>query len=237
MLGPPSLILACLAMAATAMQPTAARTPRSTRYHRTNSIRAQAGAWPALAFRAPLGGHVLRSRKLIAQYDAQGLPAGWTTGFDQANQCTYYVNEQTGQSQWEPPQQEASQQEYGSFDAYAQQQQVPQQEYGNVAGKLDLDQYRQYTSDRGERVTETELRRRFDELNQAYNDSPDQYGQHTGGRDQFLRGGAGPSFKGGAYNFAGQQGRELSPLVEFLRWQEWYVQYCKLRNIGQGAQR
>merc|ERR1712106_667501 len=175
--------------------------------------------------RIPLGGRV---RVLATMRD---LPAGWTTGFDQANQATYYVNEQTGQSQWEPPQQED-----GRFDAYAQQQsqqQAPLQDYG----KLDLDQYRQYTSDRGERVTETELNRRFDELNQAYNDSPDQYGQQAGGRDQFLQGGAGPSFKGGAYNFAGQQGRELSPLVEFLRWQEWYVSYCKLRNIGQGAQR
>merc|ERR1712129_467681 len=95
-------------------------------------------------------GRVPRSRKLVAQY-AQDLPVGWTTWVDQANQATYYVNEQTGQSQWEPPQQE-----YGSFDAYAQQQsqqQAPLQDYG----KLDLDQYRQYTSDRGERVTETEL--------------------------------------------------------------------------------
>ena len=182
-------------------------------------------AMPALTPvpRAPLG-HLQRSRTLFAQV------AAWTTRAD-PNGDTYYYNEQTGQSQWEPPQQE-----YGSYDAYAQQQaqqQAPQQDYGT----LDLDQYRQYTSDRGERVTETELNRRFGELNQAYNDSPEQYGQQAGGRDQFLQGGAGPSYKGGAYNFAGQQGRELSPLVEFLRWQEWYVSYCKLRNIGQGAQR
>ena len=203
-----SCLLACLATTVVALQPTA-------------TLRAVG--------RFPLGGRVPRSRQLVATM--RDLPAGWTTGFDQANQATYYVNEQTGQSQWEPPQQE-----YGSYDAYAQQQaqqQAPQQDYGT----LDLDQYRQYTSDRGERVTETELNRRFGELNQAYNDSPDQYGQQAGGRDQFLQGGAGPSFKGGAYNFAGQQGRELSPLVEFLRWQEWYISYCKLRNIGQGAQR
>ena len=205
----PSLacLLACLATTVVALQTTA-------------TLRAVG--------RVPLG-CLPRSRQLVATM--RDLPAGWTTGFDQANQATYYVNEQTGQSQWEPPQQE-----YGSYDAYAQQQaqqQAPQQDYGT----LDLDQYRQYTSDRGERVTETELNRRFGELNQAYNDSPDQYGQQAGGRDQFLQGGAGPSFKGGAYNFAGQQGRELSPLVEFLRWQEWYVSYCKLRNIGQGAQR
>ena len=201
-------MLACLATTAVALQPTA-------------TLRAVG--------RIPLGGRV---RVLATMRD---LPAGWTTGFDQANQATYYVNEQTGQSQWEPPQSE-----YGSYDAYAwqqaqqqAQQQAPQQDYGT----LNLDQYRQYTNDRGERVTETELNRRFGELNQAYNDSPEQYGQQAGGRDQFLQGGAGPSYKGGAYNFAGQQGRELSPLVEFLRWQEWYVSYCKLRNIGQGAQR
>ena len=203
-------LLACLAATAMALQPTA-------------TLRAVG--------RVPLGGRVPRSRQFVATMTMRDLPAGWTTGFDQANQATYYVNEQTGQSQWEPPQQE-----YGSYDAYAwqqAQQQAPQQDYG----VLDFDQYRQYTSDRGERVTETELNRRFGELNQAYNNSPEQYGQQAGGRDQFLQGGAGPSFKGGAYNFAGQQGRELSPLVEFLRWQEWYVSYCKLRNIGQGAQR
>ena len=41
------------------------------------------------------------STLVVAQLD--GLPAGWTTGFDEANQATYYINEQTGQSQWEPP--------------------------------------------------------------------------------------------------------------------------------------
>jgi len=38
-------------------------------------------------------------------YQQQGLPAGWTTGIDQSSGQTYYFNEQTGQSQWEPPQQ------------------------------------------------------------------------------------------------------------------------------------
>lgn len=36
----------------------------------------------------------------------QHLPAGWTVGFDQASGATYYYNEQTCQSQWEPPQQQ-----------------------------------------------------------------------------------------------------------------------------------
>ena len=35
---------------------------------------------------------------------AQGLPAGWSAAVDQASGQTYYYNEQTGQSQWEPPQ-------------------------------------------------------------------------------------------------------------------------------------
>ena len=194
-------VLACLATTAVALQPSA--TP-----------------WA--------GARVPRSRQLLATM--RDLPPGWTTGFDQANQATYYVNEQTGQSQWEPPQPE-----YGSYDAFAwqqAQQQAQHQAQQQGYGTLDLAQFRQYTSDRGERVTETELNRRFGELNQAYQG---QYAQHAGGRDQFFQGGAGPSYKGGAYNFAGQQGRELTPLVEFLRWQEWYVSYCKLRNIGQHA--
>ena len=41
--------------------------------------------------------HVQRSRKLFAQ-----IADGWTTRAD-PNGDTYYYNEQTGQSQWEPP--------------------------------------------------------------------------------------------------------------------------------------
>ena len=55
---------------------------------------------------APLG-RAWRSRTILAQYyeqDQQGLPAGWTAGFDQTSQTTYYVNDQTGVSQWERPQ-------------------------------------------------------------------------------------------------------------------------------------
>ena len=54
----------------------------------------------------PLG-RAWRSRTILAQYyeqDQQGLPAGWTAGFDQTSQTTYYVNDQTGVSQWERPQ-------------------------------------------------------------------------------------------------------------------------------------
>lgn len=36
---------------------------------------------------------------------AQALPAGWVSGVDPASGHTYYYNEQTGQSQWDPPQQ------------------------------------------------------------------------------------------------------------------------------------
>jgi len=38
------------------------------------------------------------------QYEQeQGLPAGWIAGVDPASSLTYYYNEQTGESQWEPP--------------------------------------------------------------------------------------------------------------------------------------
>mmetsp|Transcript_6596 Transcript_6596/g.15384 ORF Transcript_6596/g.15384 Transcript_6596/m.15384 type:complete len:298 (-) Transcript_6596:339-1232(-) len=56
--------------------------------------------------RVPLGrAQVQASIKLVAEpqnivpYDV--LPAGWMTGVDQGQ--TYYYNEQTGQTQWEPP--------------------------------------------------------------------------------------------------------------------------------------
>ena len=38
-------------------------------------------------------------------YSQQGLPANWVIGIDQESGANYYYNEQTGQSQWEPPQQ------------------------------------------------------------------------------------------------------------------------------------
>jgi len=46
-----------------------------------------------------------RSRFVVAQQQdyAQELPAGWQLGFDQTSGATYYINEQTGISQWEPP--------------------------------------------------------------------------------------------------------------------------------------
>ena len=39
-----------------------------------------------------------RTRKLVAQ-------DGWTTALDEGTGATYYYNELTGQSQWEPPDQ------------------------------------------------------------------------------------------------------------------------------------
>jgi len=66
---------------------------------------------PALgaAWRAPQCARVRCSRSVVAQYEE--LPPGWTSGYDQASGATYYINENTGESQWEPPQANA-QQEY-----------------------------------------------------------------------------------------------------------------------------
>ena len=47
------------------------------------------------------------------QGGAQNLPAGWISGIDQASGQTYYYNQQTGQSQWEPPQQQGG--GYGGY--------------------------------------------------------------------------------------------------------------------------
>ena len=53
---------------------------------------------PALSVRRPPRNRgQLRTRTLLAQ-------DGWTTTLDQESGQTYYYNEQTGQSQWEPPQ-------------------------------------------------------------------------------------------------------------------------------------
>ena len=40
---------------------------------------------------------------VVAQQGYGNLPAGWISGIDQTSGQTYYYNEQTGQSQWEPP--------------------------------------------------------------------------------------------------------------------------------------
>jgi len=49
---------------------------------------------------------VLQDYAVFAQQDtAQALPAGWISGTDPSG-ATYYYNENTGQSQWEPPQQQ-----------------------------------------------------------------------------------------------------------------------------------
>ena len=58
----------------------------------------------ASALRSPLGGPVQRARRLTMQ--EQGLPVGWSSAYDATRGATYYVNEQTGESQWEPPQQQ-----------------------------------------------------------------------------------------------------------------------------------
>ena len=94
--------------------------------------------------------------------------------------------------------------------------------------------------ERGEPLTDRQLREKFDELNQ-YAQQPDLYEMiekendlygnemdYNGGRGQF----ADAPYQGGAYNYRAQQSRVSTPLLEFLRWQEWYVKYCKLRNIN-----
>ena len=71
-------------------------------------------AMPQQGEYAQQGGHAQQSGHAQQEYAqqhgytqqgyTQALPAGWITGVDQASGATYYFNEQTGQSQWEPPQ-------------------------------------------------------------------------------------------------------------------------------------
>lgn len=75
--------------------------------------------WPMLAVpRSHSRVHMQRSRNLFAQ-----LAPGWVTGIDEASGMTYYYNEQTGQSQWEPPEAGTAQQGYDQQDYALQQQQ------------------------------------------------------------------------------------------------------------------
>ena len=131
-----------------------------------------------------------------------------------------------------------------------QYQPPPGQQQQGEHHRLDFDMYRQFAA--GEGVPEEELQHRFDALDsyaQSYN-----FAHVDGGRGQDPNA---PAYTGGAYNYAPQRAARLArerekarelmnrrdlklsgflaptPLQEFLRFQEWYVQYCKLRNIGQ----
>ena len=68
----------------------------------------------APGLRSPLGGRVQRARRLTMQ--EQGLPVGWLAAFDGTSGATYYVNEQTGESQWEPPLQQGGYALQGGYD-------------------------------------------------------------------------------------------------------------------------
>ena len=104
-----------------------------------------------------------------------------------------------------------------------------------AALELDFDRYCQFMQDNqppGARLSQEELKAKYDELNAEYSSTTDDY-------DEFInnkQGVASSNFRrGGAYNFYGQQDKVLTPLVQFLKWQEWYISYCKLRGIGQHA--
>merc|ERR1712070_129986 len=56
------------------------------------------GPNPASVSRSPLARHVQRPRELFSQ-------SGWITEVDAASGKTFYYNERTGESSWEPPQQ------------------------------------------------------------------------------------------------------------------------------------
>lgn len=149
---------------------------------------------------------------------ATTLPAGWTTGVDEESGQTFYINEQTGESQWEAPTGMAGESQWEAS---------PQ-----AGGGLDFENYRQFVADSGEFVSEEELTRRFNELDQVAQTTQWQRPKHS---------------YNGAYAYAPQRAalleekrekrgdrfKEPTDLQEFLRWQEWYVQYCRVRGIGQ----
>ena len=62
----------------------------------------------------------------------QELPAGWTEGFDESCSMPYYYNEQTGQTQWDPPTAGAEQADHSGYGG-AQQGYGAQQAVWRVA--------------------------------------------------------------------------------------------------------
>jgi len=87
------------------------------------------------SFREPLrypSRPAARAGTCSSQYvEVQDLPSGWTTGIDQGSGEAYYFNEQTGESQWDPPQ---HQQGYGAEQGYAAQLVWSLSEYSGVRG-------------------------------------------------------------------------------------------------------
>ena len=56
------------------------------------------------AAQQPYEGHAWQQGQHAQRGAAFGLPEGWVADVDQASGDTYYYNEYTGLSQWEPPQ-------------------------------------------------------------------------------------------------------------------------------------
>ena len=56
------------------------------------------------AAQQPYEGHAWQQGQHAQRGAAFGLPEGWVADVDQASGDTYYYNEYTGLSQWDPPQ-------------------------------------------------------------------------------------------------------------------------------------
>ena len=218
----------CLTTSALALlQPTAFTFKPRVSVHRASNVVAQ--------YQQQYDHHQQYDQHGYAEPQAAQLPWPWEQRMDEHGQV-YYANPETQVTSWDPP----------SADDYAyahqqQQQQYAQDDYGRDGnGQLDFELYRMMMRERGEPLTDRQLREKFDELNQ-YAQQPDLYEMiekendlygnemdYNGGRGQY----ADAPYQGGAYNYRAQQSRVSTPLLEFLRWQEWYVKYCKLRNIN-----
>lgn len=79
---------------------------------------------PSRSALRPASRHVSRSGQLLLQYGTQDLPPGWITDIDEASGTPFYYNELTGESQWEPPHQDARN-TYAQED-YKQEEEVQQ---------------------------------------------------------------------------------------------------------------
>ncbi len=166
-----------------------------------------------------------------------------------------YEQQQYEQQQYEQQQQHAQQgyDQQGGYQlgGYEQQGGYQQQQQQQQQQEIDYEAYRAFVREQAEThdlegYTEDDLWRRF----QAMQSYAHMMSAYDGGRSQFLReqdNGVQGYYKGGAYAYAPQREARLSrtrglfgeptQLQEFLRFQEWYVKYCKLRGIGQHAYR
>jgi hypothetical protein len=191
----------------------------------------------------PLRNLLCRTSKICANWansnqgNQRGYDNGDQNGYQQADfQQGHYPQGQQGgyqQDNYGYNQRDNQYSDYGrGVNDYYQEgnhqqyQQGWRDQYGrDQHGSLDFDQYCQYMREQYGDVSEAELRRSYDEVNEfgmSFDGNMVGYGgveEELSYAERLHR-----SKMGSRYKYSG--------LTEFLRWQDWYIQFCKERKIG-----